>query len=135
LKKILLLFFNSFRLYGRRRVIKWFSISINGNRIATTANYQQQVALLKKTVDKQSEKRSTLYYNYKDSNFDEQNELKNQGIILIDYLSNNAYYVSIDSKYGQSKVSQNIRTSIAVDPSLRLIHYRKRRHPRLRQRW
>jgi hypothetical protein len=32
-------------------------------------NYQQQVAVLKKTVDKQSEKRSTLYYIYKDSNF------------------------------------------------------------------
>jgi hypothetical protein len=63
--------------------------------------------VLKKTVDKQSEKRSTLYYNLQDSNFDEQNELKNQGIILIDYLSN-AYYVSIDSKFGQSKVSKTL---------------------------
>jgi hypothetical protein len=39
---------------------------------------------LKKTVDKQSEKKVHFITIYKDSNFDEQNELKNQGIILID---------------------------------------------------
>jgi predicted helicase len=46
---------------------------------------------------------------------------KNQGITLISYLSNNAYYVAIDSKfYSQSTVSKNIRTAITIDSSFKI---------------
>jgi hypothetical protein len=62
---------------------------------------------LKKTVDKQSENEVHFITTTKIPTLDEQNELKNQGIILIDYLSNNAY-VSIDSKYYGSKVSKTL---------------------------
>lgn len=99
-----------------------FSITINGNGIATTANFKQQVDAIKKNVNKQSLKTNyTLLQFTKIPTLDEQKELKNQGVTLISYLSNNAYYVAIDSKfYSSNNVSKNIRTSIEIDSKFKI---------------
>ncbi|PWA07631.1 S8 family serine peptidase [Flavobacterium laiguense] len=99
-----------------------YSISINGHRITTTSNFKQQANLLKQSVNKQSDKNKyTLLQFTKIPTLAEQKELKNQGITLISYLSNNAYYVSIDSKYySQKTVSKNIRTSITIDSNFKI---------------
>jgi hypothetical protein len=63
---------------------------------------------LKKTVDKQSEKKVHFITIYKDSNFGWTKWTKKSRNNPY-WLSNNAYYVSIDSKYyGQSKVSKTL---------------------------
>lgn len=99
-----------------------FSISFNGNRIATSANFKQQLDVLKKNVNKQSSKTSyTLLQFTKIPTLEEQNELKNQGITLISYLSNNAYYAAVSSKfYSSSTVFKNIRTFITVDSKFKI---------------
>mgnify|MGYP003671993064 CR=1 FL=1 len=99
-----------------------YSISVNGHRINTTSNFKQQVEQLKKSAVKKSEKiQYTLLQFSKIPTIEEQKELKNQGITLISYLSNNAYYVAIDSKfYSQSTVSKNIRTAITIDSSFKI---------------
>ena len=99
-----------------------FSVSINGNRIATEANFKQQFELLKKSGTKQTKKTEyTLLQFAKIPNLEEQSELKNQGITLISYLANNAYYVAIDSKYyNQSMASKNIRAIVSIDSKFKI---------------
>ncbi|MEM8521693.1 S8 family serine peptidase [Flavobacterium sp. PL12] len=99
-----------------------FSISVNGNRIATKANFKQQVDLLRKNVNKQSDKTTyTLLQFTKIPTIQEQNELKNQGITLISYLSNNAYYVAVDPKFYSSTItSRNIRNFITFDSEYKI---------------
>jgi hypothetical protein len=99
-----------------------FNISINGNKITTTSNFKQQVELQKKNVNKQSSKTVyTLLQFTKIPTLEEQLKLKEQGIILLSYLSSNAYYASVNSNfYSQRKVSENIRTQISVDAKYKL---------------
>ena len=99
-----------------------FSISINGNRITTTANFKRQVEELKKSTNKQSPKTEyTLLQFTKIPSLEEQQKLKAQGITLLSYLSNNAYYASVNSQfYAKGTVSDNIRTKIAIDPKYKL---------------
>ncbi|MCG9792683.1 S8 family serine peptidase [Flavobacterium algicola] len=99
-----------------------YSISINGRKINTTADFSAQVSARKKSTDKKIPKTEySLMQFTKIPTLDEQKELKNKGINLISYLSNNAYYVAIDSKYyNQSTFSKNIRTVVAVDSELKI---------------
>ena len=99
-----------------------FSITLNGNRIATKANFKQQVDVLRKNVNKQSSKTNyTLLQFTKIPTLEEQKDLKNQGITLISYLSNNAYYAAVNSKfYNSNKVFKNIRTFIEVDSNFKI---------------
>ncbi|WP_281322187.1 S8 family serine peptidase [Flavobacterium aestivum] len=99
-----------------------FSVSVNGNKITTTANFKRQVEELKKTVSKQGSKTEyTLLQFTKIPSLDEQQSLKKQGITLLSYLSNNAYYASVSSQfYARGSVSGNIRTKITIDPKFKL---------------
>ena len=101
---------------------KDFSVSINGNRITTTANFKQQFDVLKKEASKQGKsKEYTLLQFNKMPSLEEQNDLKNQGITLISYLANNAYYVSIDSKYyNQGAASKNIRALVPIESKFKI---------------
>lgn len=99
-----------------------FSVSINGNKITTTANFKRQVEELKKSTSKQSTKTEyTLLQFTKIPSLEEQQQLKKQGITLLSYLSNNAYYASVNSQfYAKGTASGNIRTKIAIDPKYKL---------------
>jgi hypothetical protein len=99
-----------------------FSVSINGNKITTTANFKRQVEELKKSTNKQSPKTEyTLLQFKKIPSLEEQESLKKQGVTLLSYLSNNAYYASVNSQfYARGTVSDNIRTKIAIDPEYKL---------------
>lgn len=99
-----------------------YSVSINGNKITTTANFKRQVEVLKKSASKQNAKTEyTLLQFTKIPSLDEQQELKKQGITLLSYLANNAYYASVNSQfYARGTVSDNIRTKIAIDPKYKL---------------
>lgn len=99
-----------------------FSITLNGNRISTQANFKQQVDVLRKSVSKQSSKTNyTLMQFIKIPTVEEQNDLKNQGITLISYLSNNAYYAAVNSKfYNSNKVFKNIRTFVDVNANFKI---------------
>jgi hypothetical protein len=78
--------------------------------------------VLKKNAGKQSRTiEYTLLQFSKLPSLEEQNELKVQGITLISYLSNNAYYVALDSKYfNQSTASKNIRAIVSVDSNFKI---------------
>lgn len=99
-----------------------FSISINGNRITTISNFTHQFNLIKKSTAKQNPKIIyTLIQFTKVPTVNEKEELKKKGVNLISYLSNNAYYVSLDSKfYNSTYVSKNIRTLIDIDSSFKI---------------
>ncbi|MCV9934435.1 S8 family serine peptidase [Flavobacterium sp. LS1R47] len=100
-----------------------FFISINGNKIETTANFKQQIKELKKSTSKKQSPQTeyTLLQFKKIPSKDEQQKLKRQGVTLLSYLSNNAYYVAIESDfYSIGNVSDNIRTIIAIDPKYKL---------------
>lgn len=100
-----------------------FSITINGNKISTTANFKQQFREFKKYTSKRQS--SDMEYNLlqftRIPSIDEQQKLKRQGVTLLSYLSNNAYYASVESGfYSKRNVSGNIRTIIAIDPKYKL---------------
>lgn len=101
---------------------KDFSISVNGNKISTSANFKQQIKELKKTTSKQSPKTEyTLLQFTKIPSADEQQKLKRQGITLLSYLSNNAYYAAISPEfYSKGTVPDNIRTAITIDSKYKL---------------
>ena len=98
------------------------SVSINGNRIVTTANFKRQVEELKKSTNKQSTKTEYTLLQFKAiPSKQEQLKLSMQGITLLSYLSNNAYYASVNSQfYAKGTVSENIRTKITVNPKYKL---------------
>ena len=99
-----------------------FSVSINGNRIATTANFKQEIEMLKKNAGKQGKTTEyTLLQFLKTPSIEEQAELKNQGVTLISYLSNNAYYAAIDYKYfNQNTSSKNIRGIVPIESKFKM---------------
>ncbi|WP_394776863.1 S8 family serine peptidase [Flavobacterium sp.] len=98
-----------------------FTISINGNRIPTTANFKQQFKEKKITSKQNPKTEYTLLQFTKIPSVDEQQKLKSQGITLLSYLSNNAYYAAISSNfYSKSTASDNIRATIAIDPHYKL---------------
>jgi len=98
-----------------------FTISLNGNTISTTANFKQQFKAKKSTSKQIPQKEYTLLQFNKIPSVEEQQKLKAQGVTLLSYLSNNAYYAAVDSQfYNKSSVSDNIRTAINIDPHYKL---------------
>ncbi|OXE98196.1 S8 family serine peptidase [Flavobacterium araucananum] len=98
-----------------------FTVSLNGNKIATSATFKQQFKDKKSTAKQNPKTEYTLLQFTKIPSVDEQQKLKAQGITLLSYLSNNAYYAAISSEfYSKSTVSDNIRASIAIDPKYKL---------------
>lgn len=98
-----------------------FTISLNGNKIATTANFKKQFTAKKSTSKQNPKTEYTLLQFTKIPSVEEQQKLKSQGVTLLSYLSNNAYYVAIAPEfYSKSSVSDNIRAEIAVDPKYKL---------------
>ncbi|MCW2119622.1 S8 family serine peptidase [Flavobacterium sp. 7A] len=99
-----------------------YSILINGRKITTSANFKQQMTARKKNARHKIPKTEYSLVQFQTTpTAKEQSELKNQGITIIDYLSNNSYYVAIDSKYyNQSTFSKNIRTVLQVEPGYKI---------------
>ncbi|WP_291286977.1 S8 family serine peptidase [Flavobacterium sp.] len=98
-----------------------FAISVNGNKITTTSNFKQQFKDKKSTSKQNLKTEYTLLQFTKIPSVEEQQKLKSQGITLLSYLSNNAYYAEIAPEfYNKSSVSDNIRAVIAVDPKFKL---------------
>ncbi|AYN04443.1 S8 family serine peptidase [Flavobacterium sp. 140616W15] len=100
-----------------------YFISINGNKIVTTANFKQQIKERKNSTSKKQSPQTeyTLLQFKKIPSEDEQQKLKRQGVTLLSYLSNNAYYALIESDfYSKGNVSDNIRTIITIDPKYKL---------------
>ncbi|PAM91479.1 hypothetical protein B4N84_27920 [Flavobacterium sp. IR1] len=97
------------------------TISINGNRIKTTANFKEQIKA-KKSTNKQIPKTEyTLLEFTKIPSVAEQQKLKNQGISLLSYLSGNAYYAEISSDfYSKSNTVDNIKAIVSVDPAFKI---------------
>lgn len=98
-----------------------FIISVNGNKIITTSNFKQQFKEKKSTGKQIPKTEYTLLQFTKIPSVEEQQKLKSQGITLISYLSNNAYYAKISSEfYSKSTVSDNIRAAVTVDSKYKL---------------
>ncbi|WP_428232904.1 S8 family serine peptidase [Flavobacterium sp.] len=108
-------------LWSQKESDNNFTISINGNKIATTANFKQQFKEKKNTGKQNPKTEYTLLQFTKIPSVEEQQKLKSQGILLLSYLSGNAYYAAISSEfYSKSTVSDNIRAAITVDPKYKL---------------
>ncbi|WP_082472425.1 S8 family serine peptidase [Flavobacterium sp. Leaf82] len=98
-----------------------FTISLNGNKIETSANFSKQFKEKKATSKQITKTEYTLLQFTKIPSVEEQQKLKAQGITLLSYLSGNAYYAAIAPEfYSKSSVSDNIRTTITVDPKYKL---------------
>ncbi|KQB41313.1 Peptidase S8/S53 subtilisin kexin sedolisin [Flavobacterium aquidurense] len=98
-----------------------FTISLNGNKIETTANFSKQFKDKKATSKQNTKTEYTLLQFTKIPSVEEQEKLKSQGVTLLSYLSGNAYYAAIAPEfYSKSSVSDNIRTTITVDPKYKL---------------
>jgi len=98
-----------------------YTISVNGHKIPTTANFKQQFKDKKSTSRQNPTTEYTLLQFTKIPSVEEQEKLKSQGITLLSYLSNNAYYAAIGSDfYNKSSISDNIRAAITIDPKYKL---------------
>lgn len=98
-----------------------FIVSLNGNKIATSANFKKQFKDKKSTAKQNPKTEYTLLQFTKIPSVEEQEKLKSQGVTLLSYLSNNAYYAAISPEfYANSSVSDNIRAEIAIDPKYKL---------------
>jgi len=113
--------FLTISLWSQKGFDNDFTISLNGNIISTTANFKQQFKAKKSTSKQIPQKEYTLLQFSTIPSVNEQQKLKAQGVTLLSYLSNNAYYAAIDSQfYNKSSVSDNIRTMIKIDPHYKL---------------
>jgi Subtilase family/Concanavalin A-like lectin/glucanases superfamily/Domain of unknown function (DUF5011)/Secretion system C-terminal sorting domain/CUB domain len=99
-----------------------YSISINGNSIATSNNFKQQAQQFRKSTSKQNLKNQyTLMQFTKTPTIQEQQKLKEQGATLINSLSKNVYYALVKPDfYNRTSFSKNIRTVITVAPEYKL---------------
>lgn len=108
-------------LWSQKKSDADFAISVNGNKIITTSNFKQQFKEKKNTGKKVPKVEYTLLQFTKIPTVEEQQKLKSEGVTLLSYLSNNAYYAKISSEfYNNSNAFTNIRTSITVDPKYKL---------------
>ena len=98
-------------------------VIINGNKVNTAVNYKQQAELLR-TNAKSKGNSKTNYMLVQFSTIptaSEQRELENQGITLLSYLSNNAYYVSVNSKfYNSNTIARNARSFVEYDSKFKI---------------
>jgi hypothetical protein len=125
MKKILLNFILvlfSVALWSQKKSQDDYAIVINGNKIATNSNFKEQFKQIKSSSNQKKQKNSYSLLQFSQiPSLGEQQKLERQGIKLLSFLSNNAYYVSIDSKfYSQKNVSENIRTIVDVQPKFKL---------------
>ena len=98
-----------------------FAVSINGNKISTSSNFKQQFKSKKSTGKQNLKTEYTLLQFTKIPTVEEQQKLQAQGVSLLSYLSNNAYYAAIAPEfYDKSNVSDNIRAIIPVDSKYKL---------------
>jgi len=117
----LLIFLMNFSLWSQKKSEADFEISVNGNKIVTTSNFKQQFKEKKTTGKRIPKVEYTLLQFTRIPSVDEQQKLKSQGITLLSYLSNNAYYARISSEfYNKSAASENIRSLITIDPKYKL---------------
>lgn len=108
-------------LWSQKKTETDFVISLNGNKIVTASNFKQQFKEKKSTSKQIPKVEYTLLQFTKIPSVEEQKKMQSEGITLISYLSNNAYYAKISSEfYSNSTAFANIRTSITVDPQFKL---------------
>ena len=125
IKKVLSLILILFSIisWSQNNIQNDFSILINGNKVMTEGIYKQQAEVLRTTAKiKGGAKTGFMLLQFsKIPTVTEQKELENQGITLLNYLSNNAYYVSVNSKfYNSSSVARNARSFVEFDPSFKI---------------
>ncbi len=102
-------------LWSQKGVDSDYTVSVNGHKITTTANFKQQFKAKKSTSKQNPTTEYTLLQFSKIPSVEEQEKLKSQGITLLSYLSNNAYYAAIDSDfYNKSSASDNILSLIHI---------------------
>ena len=108
-------------LWSQKAADDDFTISVNGNKIMNTSNFKQQFKNKRSTAKQNPETEYRLVQFTKIPSVEEQEKLKSNGITLLSYLSNNAYYAEIAPEfYNKSNVPDNIRAMIAVDPKYKL---------------
>ncbi|MDX6189435.1 S8 family serine peptidase [Flavobacterium sp. Fl-318] len=124
LKRILslIMMFFAISMWSQEELQNDYSVFINGNKIPTSANFKEQVREFKKNTSKQ--KPVATYYLVQFTQMPsvkEQQKLKEQGITLLSYLSNNAYYALINSNYyNKGVISSTIRTVVTVDSKYKI---------------
>lgn len=108
-------------VWSQKNQRKDYSIMLNGNKIATIDDFRQKAKDLKKSFNRQkaSEVYTLVQFN-EILTVVEQKNLKEQGLQLLSYLGNNAYYVSVKSSFFNNSTSKKIRTIIEVEPSLKI---------------
>ncbi|WP_166926451.1 S8 family serine peptidase [Flavobacterium poyangense] len=121
LLSLIMLFF-AISMWSQQEPPNDFSVLINGNRIPTSANFKEQVREFKKSTSKQSPKTEyTLLQFTKMPSVKEQQKLKEQGVTLLSYLSNNAYYAAVNwDHYNKGAISSTIRTVVTIDPKYKI---------------
>lgn len=116
-----LMLFLTIHLWSQKGSDSDYTVSVNGHKIYTTENFKQQFKAKKSTSRQNPVTEYTLLQFTKIPSVAEQEKLKSEGITLLSYLSNNAYYAAIGSEfYNKSSVSDNIRASITIDPKYKL---------------
>jgi gliding motility-associated-like protein len=95
-----------------------YTISLNGNSIAPPENFKQQKELLRNESQKRTVKKTDflLMQFYEIPNINEQQKLALQGLVLLNYVGNGAYYVAVEAKfYSENKPAANVRSIIPIE--------------------
>jgi hypothetical protein len=118
----LIMIFLTITLWSQKKSENDFSVSINGNKIETTANFKDQVKEFKKRTSRQSPKTDYVLLQFNEiPSVTEQQNLKKQGVTLLSYVSNNSYYAAINPEfYTKGNSSKNIRALTSVEPKFKL---------------
>lgn len=101
-----------------------YSFSVNGNAVATTANFQQeQKRLSTERASKTPSQTSHFILQFKKlPTVEEQKQLKVNGIKLLNYLQGNAYYISVSPRFYSLRASEtkNLRALLEIKPEYRV---------------
>lgn len=121
MKQKLLIFFLvlfSFTMNAQKMGQDSYAISINGNSIAPPENFKQQKELLKSESLKRTVKKTDylLLQFYEIPSLNEQQKLAQQGLVLLNYVSNGAYFVAVDARfYSENKPAANVRSIVPIE--------------------
>lgn len=100
-----------------------FAFSINGNSIIPPENFKQQKELLKAQTLKRSVPKTDylLMQFYEIPNQNEQQKLAQQGLVLLNYVANGAYFVAVDAKfYSENKPASSVRSILPIESRFKI---------------
>jgi hypothetical protein len=104
--------------WGQKHSGDPYSFTLNGNKITPPSDFNSSLKSLKLDFSEQKGPKTVILQFNSIPNIKQQQKLKEEGVVLMDYLQGNAYYASVTKGFSNIKArnAKNIRSLIPILP-------------------